>query len=71
MRYYSNKVPSSMQGLPMTRNCHQITDQKQQSGGCNLGAVANAFADLKHVRISIWPTYTGSFFVVVIRTERS
>jgi len=30
-----------MQGLPMTRNCHQITEQKQLSGGCNLGAVAN------------------------------
>jgi hypothetical protein len=23
---------------------HEITGQKQQSGGCNLGAVANAFA---------------------------
>jgi len=31
-----------MQGLPMVSNCHLLTGQKQQSGGWNPGAVANA-----------------------------
>jgi len=40
----SIKQTEPPQGLPMTRNCPQITGQKQQSGSWNLGAVANAFA---------------------------
>lgn len=38
-----------MQGLPMTRTCHLMTGQKQQTGDCNSGEVAKSL-QTKHMK---------------------